>query len=479
MTPEYASPEQVRGEPVTAASDVYQLGALLFELLTGQRAHRLASASLGEAERVICNEAAPRPSAVVAPALARRLRGDLDAIVEKALRKEPERRYASPQQMIDDLDRHRAGLPITASRGTFAYRTRKYLARHRRVLAVMTLLVLLVAGSALGSMLQARRLAREAAATERVKKIVVDLVAASNPGNSKGRELTSRQLLDQTAARIDSELAAEPALRAELLVALGNAYSSKGLFGQAVPLLEQALALRRQQPRDRLAVAATARLLARSLHFMGRWAEAEPYFREALSIRRHLLGENATETGQSLLDLGSLLHSRGDAAAAEPLLRRALAIQRASSRPDDPDLGDPLRILGQAREDQGDRVEAERLYRESVNVLRHGLGDEDPVVAMSQDSLGRLLVVKGELAEAEAILTGNLALRRRLYGASHPTLGMSLMSLGLLRQRQGRTTEARELFEQARAMETALFGAGYPLAREARGYLDALARQSL
>ena len=477
LTPEYASPEQVRGEPVTAASDVYQLGLLLYELLTGQRAHRLERPSLSEAERVICAVAPKHPSTVVTPVLARQLRGDLDDIVAKALRKEPERRYASPRQLLDDLDRHRLGLPVAAGRGTFTYRAHRFLARHRRVLGLSILLLMLIAGSALTVSLQSRRIDHEAAAAARVKKIVVDLLAASNPGVSKGEALTPRKLLDRALARVDIELAGEPALRAEMLTALGDTYSSRGLFDQATPLLEEALAIRRRLRQDPLAVAKAARSLARNLHFMGRWTEAEPFYREALAIRRRLLGERSEATGQSLLDLGSLRQSRGEAAAAEPLLRRALAIQLAISRPDDPDLGDPLRILGQAREDQGDRIEAERLYRRSVSVLRRALGDEDPVVAMSQDSLGRLLVAKGELAEADTILTSNLALRRRLYGASHPTLGMSLMSLGLLRQRQGRAGEARELFEQALAMETSLFGATYPLAREARSYLDALARR--
>lgn len=475
MTPEYASPEQVRGEPVTTASDVYQLGLLLYELLTGQRAYRLERATLGEAEKVICTEAPKRPSTVVAPALARRLRGDLDDIIEKALRKEPERRYPSPEQMIDDLDRHRAGRPVTAGRGTFVYRARKFVMRHRLGLTMAVLLASLLIGSALMAMVQARRIAREAAARERIQEIVVSLFATSNPGNSKGEELTARKLLDEGVAQIDAELAGEPALRSCLLVALGDVYSTRGLFGEAVPLLEEALAIRRTLSRkDPLGVARAARSLAVNLHYMGRWDEAEPVYREALEIRRRLLGEDSLPTGESLLDLGSLLHSRGEAAAAEPLVRQALAIELRHSRPDDPGLGTPLRILGQVLEDQGNRAAAEHLYRRSVAVLRQGLGGEDPVVAMSQDSLGRLLVAKGELGEADALLTANLALRRRLYGEAHPTIGMSLMSLGLLRQRQDRRAEARELFEQALAMETELFGAEYPLAREARGYLEAL-----
>jgi tetratricopeptide (TPR) repeat protein len=474
MTPEYASPEQVRGEPMTTASDVYQLGLLLYELLTGQRAYRVGRATIGEAERVICSEAPRRPSAVVEPALARRLRGDLDDIVQKALRKEPERRYPSPEQMIEDLDRHRAGRPVTAGKGTLRYRARKFVTRHRLGLATAALLMSLITGSAWTATVQARRISREAATTARVKEILVSLFAVSNPGVSKGEELTARKLLDRGLARIDAELSGEPAMQAELLASLGDLYGTRGLYGEAVLLLKRALTIRRSLPRDALAISAVDRSLARNLHFLGRYAEAEPLYREALAIRRHLLGETSYLTSESLLDLGSLLHSRGEAAAAEPLLRRVVAIRLRLSGPDDPKLGTPLRILGQAREDQGDRVGAERLYRKSIAVLRQGLGGEDPVVAMSQDSLGRLLVAKGDLEEADALLTANLALRRRLYGAAHPTLAMSLESLGQLRLRQGRRGEARRLFEQSRAMATELLGADHPLARSPRARLEAL-----
>jgi serine/threonine-protein kinase len=477
MTPEYASPEQVRGDPATTASDVYQLGLLLYELLTGTRAYRLERATLGEAEKVICTEVPKRPSTVVAAPLARRLRGDLDDIIEKALRKEPERRYPSPEQMIEDLERHRAGRPVTASRGTHAYRARKFVTRHRLSLTMALLLASLLIGSALTATIQARRIAREAAATKRVKEILVSVFAAANPGNTKGEALAAEKMLDRGLAQIDAELAGEPEIQAELMSALGDAYNSRGLYGEAIPLLERSLAIRRSLPReDPLAIAKTARSLARNLHFMGRYDDAEPYLREALAIRRRHLGEDSLLISENLTDLGSLLQSKGNAAAAVPLLRRALAIQTRLTRPDDPGLGTPMRILGQALEDLGDHAAAEQLYRRSIAVLRQGLGPEDPVVAMGQDSLGRLLATQGDLAEADELLTANLALRRRLYGATHPTISVSLLNLGDLRQRQGRHGEARGLFGQASAMARDLLGADHPLTRDIRARLEALER---
>jgi serine/threonine protein kinase len=250
MTPEYASPEQVRGEPVTTASDVYQLGLLLFELLTGERACRLKNATFGEAERAICGEPPRRPSSVVAGPLARRLRGDLDAIVEKALRKEPGLRYPSPGPLIDDLERHRSGRPVRARQGTFGYRARKFVSRHRFGLAAAALLALLLAGSAVTATLQARRIAREAATAERVKEILVSLFSSANPSVSRGEALTARELLDHGAARVTTELDGEPAVQAELMTVLGNVYNTRGLYDEAVPLLEESLALRRSQGDD-------------------------------------------------------------------------------------------------------------------------------------------------------------------------------------------------------------------------------------
>lgn len=475
MTPEYASPEQVRGEPVTTAADVYQLGLLLFELLTGQRACRLERLTLGEAERVICGEPPRRPSTVVGAAgdaaLARRLRGDLDAIVEKALRKEPELRYPSPETLIEDLERHRSGRPVRARQGTFAYRARKLAARHRFGLGVAALLALLLVGSAVTATLQARRVAREAAATERVKEVLVGLLSAANPG-VQGEAVTARELLDQGAARVTAELDGEPEVQAELLATLGTVYNTLGLYEEAVPLLQEALALRRREGADRLAVAEAAQGLAHNLHYMGRYGAAEPLYREALEIRRGALGEGSYALSDSLLGLGSLLHSRGDAAAAEPLLRKAVAVRLRLAGEEDPGLGTALRILAQALADQGKLAAAEPLYRRSVEVLRRGPSPDEPDQGMTLDSLGRLLIEKGALAEAEAVLLEALGLRRKLYAEAHPALAMSLESLGLLRLAQGRLAEARELLEEALAMERELLGEENPLTARTRVYLE-------
>jgi serine/threonine protein kinase/tetratricopeptide (TPR) repeat protein len=472
MTPEYASPEQVRGEPVTTASDVYQLGLLLFELLTGERACRLERLTLGEAERVICGEPPRRPSTVAGAAggaaLARRLRGDLDAIVEKALRKEPELRYPSPEPLIEDLERHRSGRPVRARQGTFGYRARKLVSRHRFGLGMAALLALLLAGAAVTATLQARGFAREAAATERVKEVLVGLLGAANPG-VEGEAITVRELLDQGAARVTADLDGEPEVQAELLATLGTVYNTLGLYEEAVPLLEESLALRRRHG-DRLAVAEAAQGLAHNLHYMGRYGAAEPLFREALAIRRAALGADSYATGESLLNLGSLLHSRGDAAAAEPLLREAVRLRLPGK--EDPGLGTALRILGQALADQGKLEAAEPLYRRSLEVLRRGPSPDEPDQGMTLDSLGRLLIEKGELAEAEAVLLEALGLRRKLYGEAHPALALSLESLGLLRLAQGRQKEARGLFEQALAMERELLGEGNPLIVRTRAYLE-------
>lgn len=460
LTPEYAAPEQVRGEPVTTASDVYQLGLVLYEILTGRRAHDLGSDSLTEMERVVCVEEPPRPSRLVAhAALRRRLAGDLDAIVRMALRKEPDRRYASPADLVADLERHRTGLPVTAREDGLLYRAGKLVRRHRLAVTAAAAVVLsLVCG--LGAALwQAREATREAKKAAEVKDFLVRIFEVANPDESRGRAVTARELLDRGVERIEA-LKGEPEVQAEFLAVAGVSYRSLGLYADALPLLERSLHLRRRLHGERsLATADSEFSLGLLLKKQGDSAGAETLYHSALATRRALLPEDDTRVADSLFSLASMAMERDRDREAAALLEEALAIRRKRSGPVHPQAGIILNQLGMLRHRADDLDGAERLYRESLAIQREALGPVHPEVATSLHNLAALLRRRGRLEEAETMFRQVLALEARLYGKEHPTTADTWGYLGHTLRDQGDFTAAEAAYRRALGINHAGRGA--------------------
>ena len=500
LTPEYASPEQVLGEPVTTASDVYQLGLLLYELLTGERAYRFASDSVAEAERVICSETPRRPSTATAsrdalearrttaPQLARRLRGDLDNIVLRSLSKETGRRYPSPAELIDDLERYRSGMPVSARPDTLRYRASKFVRRHRFGLSAATIIGALLVGYAVTATLQAREIARErdraqseALKALEVKSFLVEIFEVSDPDRTRGEEVTARQLLDQGSGRIETELTRQPEILAELLVTLGVIYRKIGAFDRAEALASRALDIQQslEGQRPGKASAEALHLLALVMRDKGRFDRAEELLGRSLEIRRRVFGDGSSQVGETLRDLALLLRSMGrnseaevfvlevldivraahgeeheevasalatlstvkrnlgDLKTAEALGREALELRRRILPPDHPDTARSLADLAQVLRSQGDLAGAEALFRDALDSQLQALGPEHSYTAVTMSSLGMTLVALGELEEAESILRRALRARLAALPADHPLLASTFNDLGQVLQARG------------------------------------------
>ena len=465
LTPEYASPEQVLGQPITTASDVYQLGLLLYELLTGQRAHRALETSPASLQEAVCDHQPTRPSAVVASALSRRLRGDLDTIVLMALRKEPERRYASVEQMVEDVERYRDGLPVRARRDTLGYRAHKFVRRHALGVATAAAFGLLLAGYAATVTHQARQLARERdrARTEarkagRVRDFLVGLFEAADPSQAKGEEVTAAELVDAGTRVARETLGAEPEVQSEMLGVLGKVLHERASYGRAETLLAEALAIqRRLHSGDHPDLARALARYADIVTEKGDLAQAERLAREGLEMQRRMFGARSAEAAEAVGAVTTAVSLQGRYAESEALLREALAI-RASLPPPQPEIPDIWNALGISLAKQRRNEEAEDAYRAALREYRgiDPAGHSD--VSHVLNNLAVSLVNRGQLAEAEPLHRESLAMRRRVYGPDHPLVALALYNLGNLQRRQGRVTDAVATHREALAMRLRAFG---------------------
>jgi len=493
LTPEYASPEQVTGRPVTTASDVYSLGVILYELLCGHQPYRFPTRTPAEIERVVAEGPTPLPSEAVArvephpqqpgdpertitpelvgsarslraEALRRRLRGDLDTIVLMALRKEPERRYASVDQLASDIRRHVAGLPVSAHRDTFGYRLAKFTHRHRVGSALGAAGLLLLAGAATTVAWQARVASRQRDAAvgardqaEATVAFLQEMLASVDPG-ARGPDVTVREVLDTAAGRLDEELGSQPLVQAGLRGTIGRTYLSLGLLDEAeVHLrraLEQRLALLGPQHHD---VASSQVNLAELLYARQSLDEAESQLRPALATFRGVSGERSQDAATALTSLGAVLCAKGRLEEAEACQREALAISREVAGADSLDVAMSLNNLSGVFLAESRLDEAVPCLSEALEIRRARLGGRHPLVAESLDNLAVVLHRQGEVERAEALYREALALELDLLGEAHPEIAVTHKNLAVLYLQRGDLVQAEEQFRACLTTREACF----------------------
>lgn len=460
MTPEYASPEQVRGENVTTAADVYALGVLLYELLSGSRPFRLNTDSPLEIAHVICQQTPPPPSSVGKGADARRLRGDLDRIVMMAIRKEPERRYASVEQFAADVEAYLEGYPLQARTATWSYKTGTFVRRHKAAVAVAAIFSLALAGFGVGMGVLARRADRQRQTAERERQFMAEMFASAAPEVARGETITARTLLDRGAQRIDRELAAEPQVRASLLVTIAEAYRALGLYPEAETLAQKSLQLNRATfGGDAPDTLHAVELLAELYRDKGQYQQAEPLLTRVLESRQARFGATSPEAAAVMGELGECFYWEAKDDQAIALLRRTLAIDRANG----PDYGPSTRnYLALTLERKGEFDEARQLLQESVEINRRTVGTRSPEYAISLHNLGSALIDRGDLSGAEKMIREAEEVRRVVLGTNHPDFATSLNNHGYILLEEGDWRQAEPLLKQNLDINLARLGPNNP-----------------
>lgn len=469
MTPEYASPEQVRGEQVTTATDVYSLGAVLYELLTNERPYHFDTRSFFEMERVICEKEPELPSAVVTRThptkkkFNREFGRELDSIVLKAMEKDSQSRYSTVAQFADDISRYLDGLPILARTSTFSYRAFKFARRHRTAVALAAFFVLVLAGFATVMTVQASRIAKERDRANQVTEFLVNLFEVSNPSESKGNSVTARELLNESTRKIERDLRDQPEVQAALMDTMGRVYRNLGLYKTSIPLLEKALKIRKQQFGDESAEAAsTMNILGEALYNAGNYDSAEQLLRKALSVRRKLFGNEHTDVAESLTSLGFGLFQSGNYDESEKVLREALAIRQKIFAGESVEIANSLNELGLVLKVKDKTDEAESLYRRALVMRRKLYGNNHPEVSTTLNNLGRLLLDKGNYDEAEHLLREAVELDRKILGKDHPDLAITMSSLGWTLREEKKYEEAEKTFRDALAIRKGALGEVHP-----------------
>ncbi len=464
----YMSPEQANseGEDIDTRTDVYSLGVVLYELLVGALPFDFAKLAYDEILRRLREEDAPRPStklrtlggesAITAqnrgtdfPTLTRQLRGDADAIALKALEKDRARRYATPSDLAADIGRYLRNEPVTARPASVWYRTRKYIRRHRVAVGVTATAALLLVAFAVTQTIELRRVRVERDRADRVTEFMTGMFKVSDPGQARGNDVRAREILDKASQDIDTGLAKEPELQAQMMDVMGNVYKSLGLYSKSESLLRRAIAIRTQAlGPDHPDTLKSMYDLADVLMEDSKYSEAEKLTRETMDVRRRRLGAQNHDTLASMSKLALIMQNQGRYTEAEKLNRNVLDTTKRVFGSQDQLYIDTLQHSAIVSAYQGKYSNAENAFREILEIDRRKLGPGNPRVLDDTGNLASTLLYEQHYDEAEKLYRDILPQLQHVRGLDHPRTLLVAGNLALTLRDEKRYPEAEQLFRE-------------------------------
>jgi eukaryotic-like serine/threonine-protein kinase len=493
LTPNYASPEQVRGELITIASDIYQLGIILFELLTCQRPYDVTNKTPSETERLICDEEHLKPSQILSKhhdlkgekrekyynlsvlpdqsklrKLRRRLQGDLDTIVMQAIRKEPIRRFDSVEQFAADIRRYLSGRPVSAHPDTWTYRSRKFIQRHRLGVLAMVSVILLIIVYAITITWQSKitQAALHEARKEKIKskqvvEFMMGMFEAGNPAESRGSTLTANDLLKRGIEKAEA-LSDQPEVQAEMFDVAGNVYRNLGEYQKALPLMERTLEIRSSLlSSSHPDVAKSHFNLAAVLHDLGEYRKSFEHYSAAADLFRSIPGYESPEYATSLHNLAVASHNQ----MAIDDIRKALRMRLELLGPDHPDVGESYLAIGNYYLQENDYYNAENYFATSLALVRQYDQQHTPQTAGILHNIGNGFRVLGDLDQAQLILQDVLIIYNSLYEGTHTNIALAKKSLADVFRDKEDYPNAEDMYEKALAALHEAVGDDHPLRR--------------
>ena len=504
MTPAYAAPEQVSGQAVGTFTDVYALGVLLYEMLTGTLPW---TGRERETNRALARPSLRASTGVKPPRyqLSRREWADLDALCLSALKAEPEERYLSADALSGDLEAYLEGRPLAARAPSFSYQAAKFVRRHRAVLISIAACLVLVCAGAVAFTLRLERAKNaalaEVARTERLQRFTRSLFDGGDPAGGRSQDLTTAMLLKRGEVEAES-LSSDPRMQADMLSTLGTAYQGLGQLDRANVLLQRALRKREQvggKP-DKLYVESLVGLgllrrdqsrldeaeallhqavkidreqrnaghlgralwaLSSTLNLHGKYGESRPLLEEAVQLDKRP-GGNRTQYADDVSELADVHIYLDDYPAAVALDQQALGIYQQEYGSSHLRVGQVLNTLGQIAQNQGRYSDSEAFFRQSLGIEESWYGPEHPDVADGLAALAKVLTSTTRYDEADALLTRALAIQIRTYGHQHSRVALVLNERGNLAFARDDYDSAERDFREALTIWKAVYGEKHP-----------------